>query len=350
MINKKQHKTGKISFLKKLKKKALHLFRLSNDPVIKVYNGFGNDQHMIIFGHALHLSPLPRKKYRSNILTNLFSLLRLFMVKPIRDARLKLVWKEKEYFTHSESDGFFRFEWDGGDVSAGWHPVQVQLMHDKYQLVSGEGLVFIPHKYQYACISDIDDTFLISHSANLRKRLYVLFTKNAHSRKPFEGVVNHYQLLSRAGTEEGQLPNPFFYVSSSEWNLYDLIRDFSHKNLMPMGVYLLSQIKKFSEVFKTGQNKHATKFMRIARVLEAYPQQRYILLGDDSQEDPGIYAAVVAHFPEAIHAVYLRRVYRHREAFAMENIKKMESAGVHCCYFLHSAEAIEHSKAIGLIR
>jgi phosphatidate phosphatase APP1 len=351
MVTDNHVKNGKKpTFFKKLKKKILFTLRLTNQPVVKVYNGFGNDQHLIVFGHVYSLSPMPRKKYRSNVITNILSLLRLFMVRTKSDARLKLSWKGTDYFTHSEYDGFYRFEWPGGGNAPGWHPVQVQLIGRNNEVfASGDGLVFVPHVYQYACISDIDDTFLISHSSNLRKRLYVLFTKNAHSRKPFEGVVNHYQLLSRAATDADDSPNPFFYVSSSEWNLYDYIRDFSQKNNMPTGVYLLSQVKKFSEVFKTGQNKHATKFMRIARVLEAYPDQRYILLGDNTQEDPKIYSAVVQHFPGKIHAVYLRHVSQKRRDFALEHIRKMEAAGVQCCYFESSAEAIVHSKKIGLI-
>jgi phosphatidate phosphatase APP1 len=207
---------------------------------------------------------------------------------------------------------------------------------------------FVPYKYEFAFISDIDDTFLISHSSNMRKRLYVLFTKNARSRKPFEGVVNHYQLLASTGASRNTF-NLFFFVSSSEWNLYDYIFEFSRNNKLPNGVYLLNQIKTFRGVFKTGQNNHKTKFMRISRIMEAYPAQKFILLGDDSQEDPNIYTAVVEHFPQNIHAVYLRHVLLANHKRVSGVVEKIEAKGVHCCYFTHSSEAIIHSKQIGLI-
>jgi phosphatidate phosphatase APP1 len=176
----------------------------------------------------------------------------------------------------------------------------------------------------------------------------VLLTKNAHSRKPFEGVVNHYQLLAKAYTENNN-QNPFFYVSSSEWNLYDFIKEFCRKNAMPEGVFLLSQIKKLSEVWKTGATKHSTKFMRIARILEGYPKQKFVLLGDDSQQDPVIYARIVEHFPGRIVSVYLRHVYEKNLHNVKEEIRKIEAAGVHYCHFTNSKEAIEHSYKIGLI-
>ena len=43
----------------------------------------GMPDHLVIHGHVLALSPLPRKKYRKSILNNAVALLRLFMVKPV---------------------------------------------------------------------------------------------------------------------------------------------------------------------------------------------------------------------------------------------------------------------------
>ncbi|HUR11707.1 MAG TPA: phosphatase domain-containing protein [Flavitalea sp.] len=342
----------KHSFTGRVKAKLLFLFRLTNNPVVKVYDGYGNHQSAIVFGHVFTLSPLSRKKYRKNFITNFFALLRLFMVKPEPRASLRMIWDNQPIEIDTESDGFFKFEFKPGTtIQPGWHKITIELLRLKGKTVSnvrGEGSFFIPDENQFACISDIDDTFLISHSSNLRKRLYVLFTENAHSRKPFEGVVNHYQLLSRAG-HVGELTNPFFYVSSSEWNLYEYITEFSRQNGLPRGVYLLNQAKTFSKIFKTGQNNHATKFMRIARIIESYPEHRYILLGDDSQMDPVIYSSIVEHFPGKIRSIYLRRVDAANREKVEGIVKNIRDKGIDCCYFSHSEEAIKHSKESGLV-
>ena len=144
-------------------------------------------------------------------------------------------------------------------------------------------------------------------------------------------------------------PTHFFYVSSSEWNLYDYILEFSKKNEMPRGVYLLGQIKRFKEILKTGQNKHSTKFMRIARILTAYHHQTFVLLGDDSQMDPEIYLSVIEHFPGVVKGVYLRHVHKKNKEKVQVIIDKINAAGVPCCHFVHSHDAIEHSRKIGLI-
>lgn len=339
----------KTSFLYRLKEKILYWFRLTDDPVVNVYNGYGNNEHVTVFGHVLGLGPLPRKKFSGNIFTNAFALLRLFVVRPWAAVKVQLRWDGELMEAETQDDGFYKFEWKPKkQMIPGWHPVEVYLDHPDHvgENIHGKGLIFVPDEYHFACISDIDDTFLISHSANLPKRLQVLFTENAHSRKPFDGVVRHYQLLSDAS--DGK-PNPFFYVSSSEWNLYNYILEFSTKNELPKGVYLLSQMKKFHEILKTGQNKHSTKFMRIARIFHAFPHQPFVLLGDDSQQDPVIYSSLVDHFPDTIKAVYLRHVHKKNKEEVQVIVNEIEKAGVHCCYFEHSRDAIEHSKHIGLI-
>ena len=89
--------------------------------------------------------------------------------------------------------------------------------------------------------------------------------------------------------------------------------------------------------------------MRIARILTAYTHQPFILLGDDSQMDPDIYASVIEHFPGTIRGVYLRHVNKKNKEKVMLIAEKINQAGVPCCYFYHSHDAIEHSKKIGLI-
>lgn len=278
------------------------------------------------------------------------ALLRLFMVKPYANAKVQLTWEGQVYTTQTSDDGFFHFEWkDKPPLPHGWNEIPVCMVDDnKKEIASGKGYVFIPYATQYGFISDIDDTFLISHSSNLRKRLYVLFTHNAHSRKPFEGSVKHYQLLAQSNTTP-EAPNPFFYVSSSEWNLYDYILEFTTINGLPRGVFLLNVLKTFRQIFKTGQNNHHTKFMRIVRILEAYPKQRFVLLGDSSQQDPYIYSSIVEHFPKRIHAVYIRDVYEKNKKKVADVLFKIESQGVPCCFFRHSHDAILHSQKIGLI-
>lgn len=331
------------------KEKLLNLFRLSAVPRVKVYHGYAHNGCFTVFGHVLRLTSFPRRKYRNGIIRNTLALLRLFFVKPYACINVELEWKGRKHTAETDKDGFYKIEWEDDQFDEkGWIEITVTAVKDECMVAAAKGHVYIPEETQYVYISDIDDTFLISHSGNLRKRLFVLFTNNARSRKPFDGVVRHYQLLQTSNTAE-KAPNPFFYISSSEWNLYDYLREFTIKNQLPRGVFLLNQLKSFSELLKTGQNNHQTKFTRIVRILEAYPHQRVILLGDSSQQDPYIYASIVEHFPKQVHAVYIRDIFKRNKAAVAEVIHKIETNGVPCCFFQHSSDAILHSIKIGLI-
>jgi phosphatidate phosphatase APP1 len=334
---------------KSLKARFMNWLGLTNEVTIKVYHGYGHNNQLVIYGHVFKLSPKPRKKYRKSFLRNTWALLRLFMVKPYPYLSLEMYWKDQIHFCKTDADGFFKFDWkDRPPLPQGWSEVIVKAKINDNTIAESTGHIFIPYSTQYGFISDIDDTFLISHSSNLRKRLFVLFTQNARTRKPFEGVVQHYRLLSGSNTTK-DAPNPFFYVSSSEWNLYEYILEFTRVNEIPKGVFLLNQLKRFNQLLKTGQNNHKTKFTRIARILENYPNQRFVLLGDSSQKDPYIYEAIVSHFPKQIHAVYIRDVYAKNKHKAADVLHKIESKGVPCCFFEHSSDAILHSRKIGLI-
>ena len=334
---------------KGLGQRLMRWLGLTNEVTIKVYHGYGHNSQLLVYGHIFTLSPTPRKKYRKSFLRNSWALLRLFMVKPLPCIDVELHWKDQVYFCQTDKDGFFKFGWeDQPPLPQGWNEVIVRAKSNNNTIAESKGQVFIPYSTQYGFISDIDDTFLISHSSNLRKRLYVLFTQNARTRQPFEGVVRHYQLLAESNTTI-DAPNPFFYVSSSEWNLYEYILEFTRVNQFPDGVFLLNQLKRFNQLLKTGQNNHKTKFTRIARILESYPNQRFVLLGDSSQQDPYIYEAIVSHFPKQIQAVYIRDVYAKNKDKAADVLSKIEAQGVPCCFFQNSSDAVVHSRKIGLI-
>jgi phosphatidate phosphatase APP1 len=333
-----------------MKQKLMQWFRLTDKIVLKLYHGYGYENKFFIHGHVFSLSALPRKKYRNKLLVNLFSLIRLFIVKTVAGAQVRLHYGGKLFKQKSDKDGFFKFE-DFIETNAdfGWHEVTADLINTNGETVTtSNGFIFVPYTTQYGFISDIDDTFLISHSATILKRLRVLFTNNARSRKPFEGVVEHYKLLANANTEPGK-PNAFFYVSSSEWNLYDYIVEFTRVNDLPRGIFLLNRLKKFSELFKTGKNNHGGKYERIAQIINAFPGQKFILLGDSSQQDSYIYTSLVNHFPGRIHAIFIRDIHKKNRQKVQSALAKLNEVNVAYCFFAHSADAIEYSKKIGLV-
>ena len=318
---------------------------------VKVYHGYGHQNNLIVYGHVLAGKQTPREKFTDNILFNMWHLLKLFFVKPIPHVTVQLQWNNQQFESTTDAKGFFKFEWASENaVQAGWHLITVHLLNQQRQRIQmGEGKVFVPHSTQYAFISDIDDTVLISHSATTGKKLRVMFTKNPRSRKTFADVVKFYQLLSLAHTDPSVL-NPFFYVSSSEWNLYDDLNEFFKHNGLPKGAFLLNEIKRWYELFKIGNTKHQGKLIRVARILDAFPKQRFVLLGDNSQKDPDIYVAIAHKYPDKIVAIYIRNIYGEKELYAKNLLASLQDKSVHTCLFKHTDEAILHAQSMGLLQ
>jgi phosphatidate phosphatase APP1 len=321
-----------------------------NEATVRVYHGYGHTHNLIVFGHVLTRKPKTRHNYTNNVFSNTIYLFRLFLVKPLEGAHVRLHWRDQILDSRTEADGFFKFEWKSDtEVDAGWHAVIIKYLDALGDIVAtGEGKIFVPHSTQYAFISDIDDTVLISHSSTIGKRLRVLFGNNPRTRKAFSDVVRYYELLAGSHTTPG-IPNPFFYVSSSEWNLYEDLNEFFNHNGLPKGIFLLNQIKRWFQLLKTGKTKHEGKLLRIVRILDAFPKQKFILLGDNSQSDPAIYTTIATKYPDRIFAVYIRNVFETNEPETKELLDSLVKLGVFTCLFNNNYDAIQHSKAIGLI-
>lgn len=321
-----------------------------NNTSVKVYHGYGHTHNLVLYGHVFRFKAKTKQVYSNNFFVNIIYLLKLFFLKPDPYRKVRLDFNGQVVYQKTEYDGFFKFEWEAlENVTAGWHQVHVSALgEDGAVLAAAEGKIYVPHITQYAFISDIDDTIMVSYSARIAKRLRELFIKNPRTRKTFPDAQKHYELLALSHTDPEQ-PNPFFYVSSSEWNLYDYLVEIFRFNQLPEGAFLLNQIKRWTHLFKTGKTGHEGKLLRVRRILNAFPNQKFVFFGDNSQQDPLIYATIAEKYPQNIEAVYIRNIRKEKETLTSEILQRISAKGIHTCLFNNSAEAIVHSAKIGLI-
>lgn len=179
-----------------------------------------------------------------------------------------------------------------------WHEARVDLIDPP-----GVGTtvpVAIPDAPAFGVISDLDDTVLQTDVRNiLRMGREVLFG-NAHTRIAFPGVGAFYRALHARA-------NPLFYVSSSPWNLYDVLSQFLHLHRIPAGPMDLRDWG-ISTSGEGPRSHHGHKRAAIDRILRTYPDLQFILVGDSGQQDPEIYRSVVRDHPDRVLAIYIRSV------------------------------------------
>ncbi|MFP9115811.1 App1 family protein [Flavobacterium sp. RHBU_3] len=320
-------------------------------PILRLYRGYANDQEFIVFGHVFRPNTANEYEFEKKRFKNAQSILKMFLVKTIPNTEVFLEHNGQKIRTKTLADGYFKFCIPlKEELAFGWADYYVSINHNGEE-IREKGTYVRPHEGTLGFISDIDDTFLVSHTRNIFKKIYILLFKNINSRKIFENVVPHYQALSTAGRNNKDEQNAFFYVSSSEWNLYNFIVKFTTRHNLPRAVLLLKDIKtSLMDFLVTGRGNHNHKFDKIKHILEFYPHLQYTLLGDDSQHDPFLYENICKIFPVTVKAVYIRQTGQNKKQKAEEAVKNMESMGVAACYFKDSSDAIDHSRRIGLIK
>ncbi len=317
---------------------------------LKLYRGYVNKEELVVFGHVFKSWAPDKYRMDRRSIRHAVSIIHMFRIKPLENVEVKLKFNNTEVTTKTLADGYFRFTIPYLDkLESGWHPYEVSCKIYDFGIVEYSELLK-PFESKVGVISDIDDTFLVSHSGSFFKKLYVMLFKNINKRKVFEDVVRHYQALSRAGQENESASNSFFYVSSSEWNLYEFIDAFSRLHELPKAVIKLKKIKAgISDFLFSGKGSHDHKFEKIKDIIMFYPKLDYILLGDDSQKDPYLYERIVKVFPLNIKAIYIRQTSYRKKSKTSQILKNIESMNVATCYFVKSQEAIAHSEKIGVL-
>jgi phosphatidate phosphatase APP1 len=214
-------------------------------------------------------------------------------------------------------------------VESGWLPIELELLAPD----RGTGApvrataqaLMAPPTSRFIVISDMDDTVLQSHVTSLVQAFRTVLLGNARTRLPFPGVAAFYRALHEGAS--GSEKNPIFYVSSSPWNLYDLLVDFLDHQGIPRGPLTL---RDWDLELRSLRGAHLKGFKdaAIRDIMGSFPTLPVILVGDSSQRDPEIYRDVVAEFPDRVLAVYIRDVKRtpERHAAIAALVREVEAA------------------------
>ena len=283
------------------------------DPYeIVAYRGYGNSKRVLVHGRAQECENIPQSADTDSAWRNLINTYKRIEADPLRRARVqaRIGTVEKEII--ADDEGFFR-EWidlpDALPTDVAWHPVQLRLLsplRPEQPDVQTTGLIMVPHEAAtFGVISDIDDTVIQSKIANFLQAVRTVMLGNARTRLPFPGVSALYQALERGG--DGQRRDPIIYVSSSPWNIYDIIAEFLEIQKIPIGPICLRDWDVEASAL-TSKRLKTYKEPLIREILDLYPELPFILIGDTSQKDPEIYRAIIDAYPKRIAAVYIRNV------------------------------------------
>ncbi|MDF2438222.1 MAG: hypothetical protein K0Q95_2598 [Bacteroidota bacterium] len=299
------------NYFDSLKLKLRQRLGLEMSIQIVPYMTYANSNELYVRGRVL-LNKNIEISDRDNLWKNLHNTYKRISSLEIAGAKLKVKFSGTEHFFITDEDGYFelavplQYPLPAEEL---WHHPLIELIESPVPFdlpVHVRAKVMTPPSTaRFGVISDIDDTVLLTHAQSLMKSAYMTFMHNAYSRLPFEGVSAFYHALQKGLT--GAEENPIFYVSSSPWNLYDLLVDFLELNKIPKGPLFLKDYGfTHNKLFTESHGIHKPR--QIRNILNAYPHLNFILIGDSGQHDPEIYAEVIKEFPGRILASYIRDV------------------------------------------
>jgi phosphatidate phosphatase APP1 len=284
---------------------------VDRDPYhIVGYRGYASSGRVLLLGRVLQNEGLLDPDPSHSKVRNLIAMLKRLESDPLPFARVRARIAGTERELIADDEGFLR-EWIevGSVTQPGWGSIKLELSDPAEGIVQRAEAPFLtpPGTAAYGVISDMDDTVIQSHVTDFVRAAGMVLLENARTRLPFPGVAAFYRALQDG--RSGGAGNPIFYVSSSPWNLYDVIAEFLDAQRIPAGPLLLRDWDLGPSLLRNSAYKTGV----IREILSAYPELPFILVGDSGQEDPEIYAEIVATHPGRILAVYIRSVRQHPE-------------------------------------
>ncbi|WP_210464993.1 App1 family protein [Rufibacter roseolus] len=329
-------------------------FGLYKPLQIVCYRSYGTVNRLYLKGRVMANQGITSAADNDTLLKNLVNMYRRFESDEVRDAQLRVSFQGQEHTVITDKEGYFTINLEPKtplQLDDIWHEMEVELIKADVSSfeagVKAEAHVLVPPPdAEYGIISDIDDTIVLSSATDVIKMSQHTFMNNARTRLPFAGVSAFYRSLQLG--RNGKRNNPFFYVSSSPWNMYDLLHDFLDINDIPAGPLLLRDFGLMQNKF-FGADHMSHKFKEIQNILLTYPHLNFVLIGDSGQQDAPIYQEVIKQFPGRIICVYIRDVELPERAKIVNTISEELKGTVEMLLVKDTATAAKHAADTGLI-
>lgn len=282
------------------------------EPIhILPYRGYGTATELHFMGRVLQDEGIQPGSEDTSLWKNLLNMYRRFESDEIPGAQLRLTFNQQTQAFETDEEGYFTVTvhpdqpLQGDDL---WYCADIELLAPLHQqdTVRATAGAEVPGSHaQFGIISDIDDTIVRTDASDLWNMIRIAYLGNARTRVPFPGSSTLYRALQSG--HQGSEGNPIFYVSSSPWNMYDLLARFMDIHELPAGPLLLRDIELSLHNFMSfSHSEH--KREQIDPILQQYANLPFILVGDSGQKDPEIYAQIVRDYPGRILGIYIRNV------------------------------------------
>jgi phosphatidate phosphatase APP1 len=320
-------------------------------PMVVPFVGHGSPQRVrigarVVLGGAAAAAPAvgvptaaaPTRRSRRAVLR---ASVARFLTVEVPGARVTVRAPGTTAEVRADRDGYVDAVLEVPGLAPGWHEFALALPDGA--TATAQVLVVDPTA-RTGLVSDVDDTILETGLSRGLEFLRATLLTEVHERAPLPGAAALYRaLLGPAG--------PVFYLSTSPWNLHEMLLEFIALRRFPLGPLLLTDWgPSRSGLFRIGAQEHKLGVVR--RLLAEHPELGLVLVGDSGQADPEIYATLAREHPDRIVAVYIRRTAHavpRRLAEVDALAADVTAGGVPMLAVDDSMQIATHAAALGLL-
>ena len=318
---------------------------------ICAYRGYATRTHVLVSGRLL-ANPAPRELHNGESLwRNLLDAYHRFETDEVPDVPVTVRFEGHEVTAITDREGYYHLELPCDTQGEGpWFTAQASCEVRGEEISATHAIAGLGNEAEFGVISDLDDTVIETNVTSFLTAARLTFVGHAKTRKPLEGVAALYRSLQNGGATRPV--NPIFYVSSSPWNLYDLLCEFMELNEIPKGPMFLRDYDLRPKKLKEARD-HRQKLERTLKIMADFPELPFVLIGDSGQHDAGLYAEAATLHPDRIKAIYIRDVdpasATKRDDHVREHIKAAGHHGVPMLLAPDSQAMAHHAAELGLI-
>jgi phosphatidate phosphatase APP1 len=294
---------------------------------VLAYAGYRNAQALRLKGRIVrYQKPLDAGE---GTFSKLRAMMAIYNSSELPGVKVRFEGYGQAHEVETDDEGYFNFE-----LSID-HPLPEETRWEQITLSTPDReaqqpLVNVPimapgANHNWGIISDIDDTVIETGATDLIKNWRRVLVDQPGDRLAVPGASTLYKMIARDHVAPAR---PFFYVSSSPWNLYGFITEFMELNGIPHGPMFLKDYGiDEKQLIHTSHEGH--KLEAIESILAFYPDFRFILIGDNGQKDVSVYAKAVDDFGSQVAAVFIRDVDGScRSGPEGELLRQIEAKGV----------------------
>jgi phosphatidate phosphatase APP1 len=150
-------------------------------------------------------------------------------------------------------------------------------------------------------VSDVDDTVIQTMLPRPLVAFRNAFLVRETARRTVSGMAELYREILEAH------PDAFVvYLSTGAWNTAPALTGFLDRHRYPPGPLLLTDWGPTPQGwFRSGQEH---KRAQLARLFEELPDLQWLLVGDDGQHDPAVYAEAATEHPGRVVGIAIREL------------------------------------------